>query len=202
MPPLRTRADLDMVAFEKRAIARPSCAVRAMTEPTAAGNSPFWAFSLRLYAKPGVADACLALQDGHGIDVNLLLFALWAGQNGRLLHLSEMRDLIALTDIWRREIVVPLRHVRRALREPPAAFDAEGAARLRQDIKKVELESERLQQAALFAWRPVDALGSVDATGGAVAANVALYAEALSVTFDAGTVATVLAALDDRFDRP
>ncbi|HWG04376.1 MAG TPA: TIGR02444 family protein [Beijerinckiaceae bacterium] len=173
-----------------------------MTEPSAAQGSPFWTFSLHLYAKPGVADACLALQDGQGVDVNLLLFALWTGQNGRLLRLSEMRGLIGLTEVWRREVVAPLRHVRRVLREPPQAIDAVAVARLRQEIKKLELESERLQQAALFDWRPLEGLGSVDMTGGAAAANVALYAEALSIAFDAVSVATILAALDDLFDQP
>jgi len=34
----------------------------------------FWAFSLALYGKPGVAPALLGLQDRLGVDVNLLLF--------------------------------------------------------------------------------------------------------------------------------
>jgi uncharacterized protein (TIGR02444 family) len=173
-----------------------------MIKPTAAPHSPFWSFSLRLYARPGVADACLALQDGQGADVNLLLFVLWAGQNGRLLRLSEMQGLIALTAVWRREIVTPLRHVRRALRAPPEAIDSVAAAQLRHEIKKLELESERLQQAALFAWRPLDELGVVDTTGGAAAANVALYAAALSIVFDAASVAFILTALDDHCDQP
>jgi hypothetical protein len=36
-------------------------------------DNPFWDFSLALYAKEGVADACLLLQDKLGYDVNLLL---------------------------------------------------------------------------------------------------------------------------------
>ena len=42
-------------------------------------DSPFWNFSLRLYARAGVPDACLALQARHGIDVNLLFCCLWLG---------------------------------------------------------------------------------------------------------------------------
>ena len=44
--------------------------------PSAQG-SPFWRFSLRLYRAPGVGDACIALQETSGVDVNLLLFLLW-----------------------------------------------------------------------------------------------------------------------------
>ena len=32
-----------------------------------------WAFALAIYARPGVAEACLALQNEAGVDVMLLL---------------------------------------------------------------------------------------------------------------------------------
>ena len=41
--------------------------------PTA--TTPFWRFSLTYYGQPGVSDACIALQDGCGVDVNLLLYS-------------------------------------------------------------------------------------------------------------------------------
>ena len=40
-------------------------------------GSPFWRFSLRFYRQPRVADACIALQEESGVDVNLLLYLLW-----------------------------------------------------------------------------------------------------------------------------
>jgi len=52
----------------------------------------FWRFSLAFYARPGMADALIALQDRAGLDVNLMLFALWRGAlHGQRLHASEMR---------------------------------------------------------------------------------------------------------------
>jgi len=42
----------------------------------------FWRFSLDAYGRPGVAAACLDLQDRHGCDVNLILYALWLGRAG------------------------------------------------------------------------------------------------------------------------
>jgi uncharacterized protein (TIGR02444 family) len=168
-----------------------------MTEPSVPFNSPFWTFSLRLYGEAGVADACLALQDKQGIDVNLLLFALWAARSGRRLSLVEMRALIELTESWRRDIVVPLRLVRRALSTPPAAIEATAAARLRREIKKAELESERLQQAALFAFRPIEIIGTPGAPAQAASDNVALYATAVATVFDAAPVEIILAALAD-----
>jgi uncharacterized protein (TIGR02444 family) len=37
---------------------------------------PFWKFSLPLYARPGVAETSLALQDRCNADVNMLFFVL------------------------------------------------------------------------------------------------------------------------------
>src|SRR4051794_40049185 len=42
-------------------------------------GAAFWRFSLALYARPGVADALIALQDRAGLDVNVILFGLWIG---------------------------------------------------------------------------------------------------------------------------
>lgn len=173
-----------------------------MAETTVPQNSPFWTFSLRLYAKAGVADACLALQDKQGVDVNLLFFLLWAARNGRRLAHSDMRILLELTESWRRDVVVPLRLVRRNLRSPPPAIDAAAASRLRQEIKRVELESERLQQASLFAFRPIETLGTPEAAPQAAVDNVALYATALATVFDAAPVETILAALADLPEAP
>ena len=44
-----------------------------------------WTFALAIYAKPGVAEACLALQDEAGVDVMMLLTTTFAAVNHRLL---------------------------------------------------------------------------------------------------------------------
>ena len=50
----------------------------------------FWDFSLAFYAMPGVADACLQLQDGCGADVNVLLFLLYRARDGYMLSAAEV----------------------------------------------------------------------------------------------------------------
>lgn len=40
-------------------------------------ESGLWTFSQRFYDDPAVQQACLAVQDDHGGDVNLLLCLLW-----------------------------------------------------------------------------------------------------------------------------
>ncbi len=110
-------------------------------------ENPFWQFSLQVYAAPGVAEACLALQDRHALDVNLLLFACWAGASGHSLDRSAFRRLRAASEPWQREIVAPLRRARRALKPYPGAEEAA----LRKSLQEFELQAERLEQDRLHA---------------------------------------------------
>src|SRR5262249_29851992 len=104
-----------------------------------------WQFSLALYARPGVPEACLALQDRHGVDVNLVLACLWAAASGRgALDRARIAALRADSEPWQRDVVAPLRAVRRRLKDGPGpAF--------RERLKALELEAERLEQQRLGA---------------------------------------------------
>jgi uncharacterized protein (TIGR02444 family) len=108
----------------------------------------FWRFSLAFYARPGIADALIGLQDRAGLDVNLMLFALWRGAlQGQRLHASQMRAAEAAIAPLRRETVAPLRALRRRL-------NAEGDADiqiLRHRILGLELAAERTVQSRLAA---------------------------------------------------
>src|SRR5215510_7813899 len=84
------------------------------------GESPesdLWRFSSDFYPLPGVAPALIALQDRDGLDVNLILFALWLGVVGRgpLDQANLAAAERAVRDI-KTEIVEPLRALRRRLK--------------------------------------------------------------------------------------
>ncbi len=144
-----------------------------MTGPGVANSSEgLWAFSLRIYARPGVAQACLALQDKAGMDVNLLLFALWTASRGQRLTAADMARVDAATRPWREGVVRPLRAARRALK---AQGGTEAAQQLRNQVKRAELEAERLQQAAMEALLPPQTERMSDA--GLARANLAAYAD-------------------------
>src|SRR5918997_4159582 len=96
--------------------------------------SPFWRFSLRIY--PAVADTCLELQDRFGVDVNILLFLLFAAHHGRKVNANEVHGITSAFSSWSRSAVVPLRSVRRFLRSPPEIVDEDDAARLREHVKQ------------------------------------------------------------------
>lgn len=115
---------------------------------TLSDSGDFWAFSLKVYASPGVAEVCLRLQDRHGADVNLLLYAGWIAASGcGALAEEALRALIGRTEVWQAEVVRPLRAVRRGL-TARAAEDATVRA-FREQVKALELEAERIEQADL-----------------------------------------------------
>ena len=112
---------------------------------TTDSENPFWDFSLAVYGRPGVAEACLALQDRHGLDVNLLLLCCWVGAQGRVLDSVEAARLMAAVADWQRRVTRPLRQVRRRLKAMAGA-DAGRLGALRQGVKDCELAAERIAQ--------------------------------------------------------
>lgn len=117
-------------------------------------RSPFWTFSLTVYGAPGVREQCLALQDGYGIDVNLLLFCTFAGAvHGALMSEPAVEQAAAIVAAWHRDVVKALRQARRALKSfASEAIASPAAVRLRESVKGIELESERIEQIMLQAW--------------------------------------------------
>ena len=105
-------------------------------------SNPFWTFSLALYGRPGVADACLALQDEQGMDVNLLLYACYATVCGQALSEADLRAVDAAVREWRAEMVAPLRALRRR---------SEGD--LKQRLSEAELLAEKSQQDMMWSSR-------------------------------------------------
>jgi uncharacterized protein (TIGR02444 family) len=105
-----------------------------------------WRFSCAFYAQPGVSEALLALQDRAGLDVNLILFALWRGACGLgcLSHAQVMAAERSAGPI-RTAIVLPLRALRRKLRSDRDA----DVQRLRERIKTLEIAAERIVQRRL-----------------------------------------------------
>jgi len=111
----------------------------------------FWRFSLALYASPGVAPACIVLQDAHNKDVNVALYCCWLGASGRGRLTQGALDAADRTVApWRERVVERLREARRAIKTA-ALPEAEG---LYAKAKAAELEAERLLQLRLAGFAP------------------------------------------------
>jgi uncharacterized protein (TIGR02444 family) len=117
-------------------------------------HASFWDFSLHIYRLPQVSETCLTLQNVHGFDVNVLLFACWYGRNTATCRQPCCRTHCSFRHNGPQEVVRPLRHARtwmkEALAQPHTLVSQMSAAgELREKIKAVELRSEQLQQQAL-----------------------------------------------------
>lgn len=145
---------------------------------TANSENPFWEFSLAVYGRPGVADACLGLQDRHGLDVNLVLLCCWAGSQGRILDVAEVARLVASVDDWQRSVIRPLREVRRRLKVV-AGGERGPLGALRNRVKDCELAAERIEQVMLHDALPpsAPARDPVDRQAACAAVNLTAYLE-------------------------
>jgi len=148
----------------------------------------FWTWTLAFYAGPGISPAFLHLQDGHGADVNILLYLLWQASEGNAaVTEAECAALDAAISDWRRDVIAPLRGLRRMLK-------GQGEDEVRSPIAAAELAAERSAQRRLVAALPGRAAvaGSVGITAGE---SIAAYAAFMGAPFHEASVAALLDAL-------
>ena len=157
---------------------------------------PFWEFSLQLYARHGVAEASLALQDRFDADVNMLFFVLWAAENYRTLNVADIRELIALVRLWRDEVVRPLRVARRFLKT--TTWKTSETDSLRKRIQEQELDAERLQQLFLEARLDPLAVCATASCDDCAAQNLKNYAASINAKFPEELVSVLLSAFGAR----
>ena len=113
-------------------------------------DHPFWDYSIGVYSTEGIPAACLALQDRHEIDVNVLLFCSWLGHSGRgVMSDADLSSVLDAVDDWNQNVVRGLRAVRQRLKGglPPALAALSEALRSR--ILKIEVDSEHAEQLML-----------------------------------------------------
>jgi uncharacterized protein (TIGR02444 family) len=168
-----------------------------MTGPGAnTHETPLWRFSLYFYRLPGVADACIELQDRCGVDVNLLLFVLWLAANGRRLTAAQVKELDDMVRDWRNLTIIPLRSLRRTLKVNAPLVTPGRAEAFRTKIKGIELEAERLQQEALYDHAQATVLGAQAAPADAARSNLVGYQSVLALYFPKAPTDHILGTFD------
>lgn len=139
-------------------------------------DNAFWRFSLSVYGQADVAGECLALQETLGIDVNLLLFCAWLGARGITLRSEDIEGAVEVVAAWHQSIVRPLRGVRQWVK----TVKRDGFASFRERVKKLELDAEQIEQAALFAHsKEIRAVAGADRAE-AISRNVNQYLKSTS----------------------
>jgi uncharacterized protein (TIGR02444 family) len=159
-------------------------------------TTPFWRFSLHFYRQPGVSDACIALQDDCGVDVNLLLFLLWLAGDGQLLSADDVRKIDDTVRDWRNLTIIPIRDARRKLKGVETLVESGQQEVFRNKVKALELEAERLQQEALYAFTQSGPLGRHSRPSEAARGNVSAYERIMNVTFPRNALDALLRAFD------
>lgn len=120
---------------------------------TESGDNPLWEFALTFYARPGVQQTLLNLQNDAGMDVLLLLTALWLGKQQCLLpdSLAEAGDYFR----WREQVILPIRQARTHLNAEPLRSQQ---AVLRKQLLQSELQAEQEAIRLIFTWLQQQAL--------------------------------------------
>lgn len=112
----------------------------------------FWDFSVRTYYGEGVEEAFLALQNEHGVDINMLLFCIWLGRTRGEFSDSLFAAARDFSTRWAQHVVVPLRNVRTWMKGAgchDGKVPVQDCMDLREKVKDVEFAAEKLQEEAL-----------------------------------------------------
>jgi uncharacterized protein (TIGR02444 family) len=117
-----------------------------------------WDWTLKTYERPGVPEACLTLQDEHGLNTSLLLWAAWADPDD-----AALASAVAAGKAWDDQVLWPLRRVRRDLKAAMGGIADEARLALREDVKAAELRAERVLMEG-FETLAGAAAGQVDLT--------------------------------------
>jgi len=116
--------------------------------------SDLWTWAVAAYEAPGVAEACLSLQDHNEQNVPLLLWAAWVAVTGRRPDEETIEAACDAARAYDTVITAPLRAVRRTLKAPIPDIEDDHREALRQQVKALELDAERRLMLELEALAP------------------------------------------------
>lgn len=132
-----------------------------------------WERASRAHESAEVERLCLELQDDHDQCVSYLLWAIWAGEQGRPVDAALALRAAALVRDWEVGVLRPLRAVRRRLKAPVAGISDSAQEASRERLKGEEIAAERLLLDALEAMTPAAGRQSGDLTAAIGAAQAA-----------------------------
>lgn len=103
-----------------------------------------WPYALEVYGRPGVEAILLELQDVHAQCVPFLLWSLWLAANDRAASNMALTEAAELARAWQAAAIEPLRRLRRELKAPGGGAAEAARRRLREGVKALELDAERM----------------------------------------------------------
>jgi uncharacterized protein (TIGR02444 family) len=124
-----------------------------------------WERASRAYESAEVERLCLALQDDHGQCVSYLLWAIWAGEQGRVVNAGMASHAAELAHDWELSVLKPLRAVRRRLKSSVPGISDTAREASRERLKDEEIAAEQLLLDALEAMTPAAGRHTGDLAG-------------------------------------
>jgi uncharacterized protein (TIGR02444 family) len=139
-------------------------------------DNPLWQYACQVYARAGVEAALLELQDEQGVDINLILQALWLASEG-----IEWTQGCIPEDYskWVKEQVLPLRKMRRNMKTDWSQYED-----FRQQVKALELKAEQYALAMLFIYNfPTEKKSGAKHTIELATSNIFLLAKHFNIAY-------------------
>ena len=158
---------------------------------------PIWDFVLNYYKQQGVSEAAITLQDSIGIDVNMILFLMWLAGSKRTLAVDDVKRVGETSHAWQRQVVIPIRAIRRLLKENAPLVPQPTALDYRKKIQALEIEGEQLQLNAMAGMSADLTFGSAPTAGDAARANLATFAGVVGKPFPQPAVDAFVRALKE-----
>ena len=107
-------------------------------------ENPLWKFAVEIYSREDVSEILLYAQDQFSIDVNMILYSAWLACENRSLSTRNVSEVENLVAAWRREVVLPIRCLRKSFRS------IVGADLIREEVKKAEILAEMEQLKMMY----------------------------------------------------
>lgn len=136
-----------------------------------------WPDMCAAYRDPDLARACLRAQEQWQADVPLLLVLCIADRAGLFLNKDGLEALTFASEAWQETTIRPLRKIRQSMK---GRFTDPAELGLREDIKRLELEAERLHVHRIVALLPDLEKGSMPSAPHYLALRGASPSEAAS----------------------
>ncbi len=112
-------------------------------------DTPLWRYALALYRREGVAPACLTLQAHLGLDVCMLIYALYAAHSRCEVSPATVTHVDQGLKAWREQVVLPLRQIRQAMKVGVHEIAPDLNHWVREQIKATEVNAEQVALAYL-----------------------------------------------------
>ncbi len=120
-----------------------------MSQPSPEATHSLWDYAVEVYSRPGMSELCLWFQDHCRVDVPIILYIGWCSARGVHVDHQLLTQVEQTVDVWQRDVVAPLRGLRRELKRDSKGIAQETVSAFREELKSLELEAEHLELNAL-----------------------------------------------------